>query len=84
MRVLGSLVHILLLLLFQSSYRLPTAGRREFYETPKEVGLTLQSPVVTVCTTHFNIVKLYVPPRVYLCVSYGKGKVFPSTGLGGP
>jgi hypothetical protein len=35
------------------------------------------SPVVTICTTCFNIVELHSAPRMYLCVSHGsivKGK----------
>jgi hypothetical protein len=50
-------------------------------------NLNLQSPVVTIRTTCFNIPKLYILPHtVYLCVSYGshnKQRLFPQQALTG-
>jgi hypothetical protein len=51
-----------------------------------EWTLTLQSPVVTICTTCFNTLKLHSAHTVYLCVPYGshnKQRLFPQTALTG-
>jgi hypothetical protein len=43
-------------------------------------SLTLQSLVVSICTTRFNTLKLCILPTLYLCVPYGshnKQRLFP-------
>jgi hypothetical protein len=44
------------------------------FSLKKRITLTLQSPVVTICTTCFNVPKLCILPPVYLCILYGSRK----------
>jgi hypothetical protein len=55
-----------------------------YIDMEKPLRLTLQNPVVTICTTMFNIHKFYVLATVYLCVlcgSQNKQRLFHCTTL---